>query len=159
MPESTELHPRIAAHAGPGGEEGASLHPLWQSVRRFFANALWWHYERGSWQYDIICAVILAFIFLPRSWFNDRPQLQLSDLRHVQGVVEVGHVRSEHTYQIDARLVESMMADTSTPAEKPEDAIRAILKRRLKRPPTLRSFEPIRDRNSVILGYTVVVVQ
>jgi len=157
MPESTDLS-GIATHTrdGPGA---ASLHPLWAGVKRFFANALWWHYERGSWQYDIICAVILAFIFLPRSWFNDRPQLQLSELRHVQGVVEVGHVRNEHTYQIDARLVDSILSDKSAGAEKPEDAIRAILQPRLKRRPMLKSFEPIRDRNNVILGYTVVVVQ
>jgi hypothetical protein len=33
-----------------------------------------WTFERGSRPYDIICAVILAFIFLtPPSAFNDRP--------------------------------------------------------------------------------------
>jgi hypothetical protein len=26
---------------------------------------LFWSYERGSWQYDIMCVLILAFIFLP----------------------------------------------------------------------------------------------
>ena len=25
---------------------------------------LFWSYERGSWQYDVMCVVILAFIFL-----------------------------------------------------------------------------------------------
>jgi len=33
-------------------------------------NILIWTYERGTLQYDIICALILAFIFLiPRSCF------------------------------------------------------------------------------------------
>ena len=155
---STEFHREIATPAGQGAA-GSALHLAWSSVKRFFFNALFWHYERGSWQYDIICALILAFIFLPRSWFKDKPQLQLSDLRHVRGVVEIGHARNEHTYQIDARLVESVMVDKSTGAEKPEDAIRAILQSRLKRRPTLKSFGPIRDRNNVILGYAVVVVQ
>jgi hypothetical protein len=158
MAQSTEIHPEVAAHAGTDATESA-FHSLWVVTRRFFANAICWHYERGSWQYDIICAVILGFIFLPRSWFHDRPQLQLSDLRHVQGVVEVGHSRSEHTYEIDARLVESVMVDKSIPAEKPEDALRAILQPRLKRRPTFKSFEPIRDKNNVILGYRVVVAQ
>lgn len=32
-----------------------------------------WSYERGTLQYDIICALILAFIFLtPRSCFEPR---------------------------------------------------------------------------------------
>ena len=35
---------------------------------------LLWSFERGSAQYDVICAVILAFIFLiPSSVFKDRP--------------------------------------------------------------------------------------
>jgi len=35
---------------------------------------LLWSFERGSIQYDVICAVILAFIFLtPAEFFDDRP--------------------------------------------------------------------------------------
>ena len=35
---------------------------------------LLWSFERGSKQYDVICVVIIAFIFLtPSSVFNDRP--------------------------------------------------------------------------------------
>jgi hypothetical protein len=35
---------------------------------------LLWSFERGSVQYDVICAVILAFIFLtPAEFFDDRP--------------------------------------------------------------------------------------
>ncbi|MCS6874036.1 MAG: hypothetical protein N2Z23_04460 [Pyrinomonadaceae bacterium] len=30
-----------------------------------------WEYERGTWQYDLLCALIIAFIFLtPKSWFE-----------------------------------------------------------------------------------------
>ena len=30
-----------------------------------------WEYERGTWQYDVFCLLIIAFIFLtPKSWFN-----------------------------------------------------------------------------------------
>src|ERR1051325_5919205 len=32
---------------------------------------LFWNYERSSWQWDILCVVILIFIFLtPKSWFD-----------------------------------------------------------------------------------------
>ena len=35
---------------------------------------LLWSFERGSVQYDVICVVILTFIFLtPPAAFNDRP--------------------------------------------------------------------------------------
>jgi len=35
---------------------------------------LLWSFDRGSVQYDVICGLILAFIFLVPAWrFNDRP--------------------------------------------------------------------------------------
>ena len=34
---------------------------------------LFWSYERGSWQYDVMCVLILAFIFLsPNRIFQTR---------------------------------------------------------------------------------------
>ena len=42
---------------------------LWSRLR----PAVFWEFRRGSWQYDIIVALILAFIFLtPAALFNDR---------------------------------------------------------------------------------------
>ena len=38
-------------------------------------NIVLWNHERGTWQYDIFCLLIIAFIFLtPKEWFekNDR---------------------------------------------------------------------------------------
>src|ERR1700742_290365 len=41
-------------------------------LRRFIL----WDYPRGSRQYDLIVAIILAFIFLtPREWFRDQPRI------------------------------------------------------------------------------------
>lgn len=35
-----------------------------------------WKYERASWQWDVLCLLILAFIFLtPKSWFERRETL------------------------------------------------------------------------------------
>jgi len=34
-------------------------------------NVINWNYERGSWQWDVLCIVILIFIFLtPKEWFG-----------------------------------------------------------------------------------------
>lgn len=31
---------------------------------------IFWDYERGTWQYDLMCLLIVAFIFLsPKAWF------------------------------------------------------------------------------------------
>jgi hypothetical protein len=35
-----------------------------------------WDYRRGTWQYDVLCLLIIAFIFLtPKSWFDRREKL------------------------------------------------------------------------------------
>lgn len=36
-------------------------------------KTLFWSYERGSWQYDIMCVLILAFIFIAPGNFFHKP--------------------------------------------------------------------------------------
>ena len=78
--------------------------------------------------------------------------MQLTDLRHIQGVVEVSQGKEGRSYLLDARLVESLAP------QKAEDAIREILRARIQKPFTIKSLDTIRDRNNVVLGYTVVIV-
>jgi hypothetical protein len=36
---------------------------------------IFWDFARASWQYDIVVAIILVFIFAtPREWFQDQPR-------------------------------------------------------------------------------------
>lgn len=152
MAQSTELGDRALTQSGvPAGDR--SLRGVGEKIKLVFIRTIFWAYERGTWQYDLMVLAILAFIFLsPRAWFQDRPTLQLTDLRHNQGFVEVGHGKDGWRYLVDARLVESREP------QKPEDALREILSLRLQRPFTIKSIDTVRDRNNVILGYTVVVV-
>lgn len=49
---------------GPPGHSGSTARRL-----------IFWEFPRGSWQYDLVVAVILVFIFLtPRDWFGDQPR-------------------------------------------------------------------------------------
>jgi hypothetical protein len=152
MAESTPLRD----HALPEARTHEKAQPLGGAGRKIklaFVRTAFWSYERGTWQYDLIVLAILAFIFLtPRAWFQDRPTLQLTDLRHIQGVVEVSQGKEGRSYLLDARLVESLAP------QKAEDAIREILRARIQKPFTIKSLDTIRDRNNVVLGYTVVVV-
>jgi hypothetical protein len=35
-----------------------------------------WDHSRGTWQYDVLCLLIIAFIFLtPKSWFESAEKL------------------------------------------------------------------------------------
>ena len=151
MAETAQMHNQPLAPLAPQGVAGA--HPgVCAKIRKALVRTVFWAYERGTWQYDLIVIAILAFIFLtPRSFFNDRPTLQLTDLRHIQGFVEIGRGKEGWRYLVDARLVESLES------LKPEDAIQEILRRRLGRPFTVKSIDVVRDRNNIILGYTVVV--
>jgi hypothetical protein len=128
-----------------------TLRKVASGIRLVVTRSIFWAYERGSWQYDIIVAAILAFIFLsPRSWFNDRPTLQMTDLRHRQGIVEMSRANKDVRYLVDARLVESR-------GQKPEEAIPIILREHLQKAFTVKSIDAVRDRHQVILGYTVMV--
>src|SRR5712692_9257628 len=109
------------------------LIPVWERIKLVVTRTVLWSYERGSWQYDLICLAILAFRFLsPHSWFRDRPTLQLTDLRHNQGLVELGVDKDGRRYMVDARLVESLAP------LKLDEAIAEILRRRLQKPPVVK---------------------
>jgi len=82
MAQPTDIHERALPDAVTFPPESA-LHKVGAKIKLVVTRSIFWSYERGSWQYDVIVIAILAFIFLsPRSWFNDRPTLQLTDLRH-----------------------------------------------------------------------------
>lgn len=41
-------------------------------ARQSMKNIINWNYERASWQWDLLCFLILMFIFLtPKEWFNN----------------------------------------------------------------------------------------
>ena len=40
-------------------------------IFRIVKKLFFWGYARNTWQYDVLCVLILAFIFLtPQSWFD-----------------------------------------------------------------------------------------
>ena len=46
-------------------------------LKYFFYRAFFWTYERGSWQYDLLCLLIVAAVFLvPSRFFGDRDRRQ-----------------------------------------------------------------------------------
>lgn len=153
MGESSELRDTSMARPFGQAEAGLARRAL-RAVGRFFHRAIFWTYHRGSWQYDVICAVILIFIFLtPSSWFHDRPTLGLTHLRHTQGIIETGHAKDGWHYIVDARLVDSLAPLA------PDDAIHTLLQDRFHKPVTIKSIVVLRDKNNVILGYNVILTR
>jgi len=59
-----------------------SITIVWQHKRfgkrqfmKVLKKIILWEYKRGTWQYDVLCFLIIAFIFLtPKSWFEKEPK-------------------------------------------------------------------------------------
>ena len=62
-------------------------------------KTLFWSYERGSWQYDVMCVLILAFVFFaPNSLFHSadaamKPPYVVT--REELGAVEPDHIKEK----------------------------------------------------------------
>ena len=71
-----------------------------------FKKILFWSYERGSWQYDIMCVLILAFIFFgPNSVFHNH-RSSTADTSRVDAIF----ISREEVGQIDQSRLEEEIA-------------------------------------------------
>jgi hypothetical protein len=103
-----------------------------------------WDFKRGSWQYDVMVGLILAFIFLtPREVFRDGPRLPtphgIAMLPSESGMssfyVDPGLLKGVPENQREAKLTELLQKSTSN--------------RRL----TVTRLEPIVDSDGEAVGY------
>ena len=60
-----------------------------------------WRYERGSWQYDIFCLLIIAFIFLtPKIWFDNREKLATQTSRLIVKAKDFSSAEGERVKRV-----------------------------------------------------------
>lgn len=66
-----------------------------------------WSFDRGSFQYDVLCGLILAAIFLiPSGQFNDRPAYRrISSVEDVRAVVD-GDGNQVYTVKVDKSVTD-----------------------------------------------------
>jgi hypothetical protein len=89
-----------------------------------------WNYSRTSWQWDVLCVLILVFIFLtPKSWFEN------SEFRRQRTVVISAEVVGT---QADRTVVEQRAKEA---AGRPESRVTAV--------------REIRDVTGKLVGYEV----
>lgn len=116
----------------------------WRTIKSF----IFWSYERGTVQYDIMVTLILIFVFLsPRVIdFNDHP------VRHnpgSTGVVVYPDGNGEFIYQVEAGAVPNGAGDA---------AVRAALLRVIEPisgSVTISRYEAVKDSKGRIAGYRV----
>ncbi len=117
------------------------LRALWHAVR----PAIFWRHSRGSWQYDVIVALILLFIFAtPRSWFRDQPRIP-----NPQQIVMLPSEGGRPVFWIDPDLI------GETPPDQLEAKIRALLHKRTGATMIILKVEPARDEEGNLKGYLV----
>ena len=96
---------------------------------------LFWSYERGSWQYDIMCVLILAFVFLgPNSLFHGR---------HTAPANNPTFVAREEVKHIDQAGIEQELAEH--------------LSKKYGREVQVSHVEPLVDRSGKESGYLVTL--
>ncbi len=101
-----------------------------------------WDYQRGVWQYDVMCAIIIAFLaFTPREWFRDQPRIP-----HANQITSLPS-HGESVFWIESELV------ASVPEAGRLKELSRILTTRTGKTQVLTRIEPILDSEQEIKGY------
>jgi len=117
-------------------------------------RTFFWSYERGSWQYDVAVVLILIFVFTPRSWFRDQPQVGLPAT--AAQVEQIARSAGTEVYRVDARV---LAPPERTPALS-NDLHNALQKARPDLSDgrfSIGKIEPIRDENGNVIAYRVEI--
>ncbi len=70
-------------------------------------NILLWSHQRGSWQYDVLCLIIIAVIFLaPSRYFGDRDRLPALKANAAQKIASNDDV---NTLEIEATELQAFL--------------------------------------------------
>ncbi len=119
---------------------------MWKHLKR----VILWDYPRASWQYDIMVAVIVVFIFAtPRSWFHDQPRIPQS-----HEVALLPSPKGTSVFWLEPELVATI------PANAPE-AIRnaqvaEILKSKTGREQSVTRVDAVYNSEHELTGYMAV---
>ena len=115
---------------------------IWRTLKGY----LFWTYNRGSFHYDVMVTLILAFIFLAPRFINfkDRPPQNLGISSGEIKVTADG--QRGFIYQVDAAEVDAQ--DTAMVRRNFQDVLRPVTGN-----VTIDRVEPVRDGNGRIVAY------
>ncbi len=104
-----------------------------------------WSYERGSWQYDLLCIAILLFIFaIPTSFFDDRKSAGTpsADVANAKFLGEPDFFSNQDLTQLP-------------PLATLRETLEAAGTRRYNRTVRLRHHEIVNNPEGIVIGYRV----
>jgi hypothetical protein len=113
-----------------------------RTIFGFIKATVLWHYERGSWQYDVLCVLILAFIFLiPPGVFDERKSSQKN-----------APLRMDEATRPEFFSVNDL--SNASPSGTVAGLLESAGRDRLKRPVRVRHFEVVTDiTGKHVVGY------
>jgi len=115
-------------------------------VGRILKSYFYWTYERGSFHYDVMVTLILAFIFItPFLWnYGDRPQ---PDKLAANSVLVKLTAPGAYVYEVPAADVHPNGAPLEAQLEQQIEAVSGAV--------TLDSYEPVKEPGGKVLSYRV----
>jgi hypothetical protein len=123
-----------------------------RSVLSVLRNTILWAYERGTFQYDILCALILLFIFAtPRSVFQDWPVINSPhQFKFGEQIVDTYDDHGNPVLNISTQLVPAVQDAMSL-----KNVVKSQLEKTLNRPISIADIKPIVDGNGETVGYSI----
>ncbi len=110
-------------------------------------NVLLWSYERGTWQYDFLCLLIISTVFLlPGKYFGDRDR---ASVKTVQATGMVHEVSMSELQDFLQKQNKSELVLNS-----PQEAIVLYLRDQLKQNVEISKYEPFMNPQGRV-GYRV----
>lgn len=109
-----------------------------------FKRFLLWDYRRASWQYDVIVALILGFVFLtPRELFRDQPK--------GSNIVRLPEEHGTQVFFLEPELLDG------TPEPERSSKAEHLLRGRYGKRTTMVRLEPIFGNEREVKGYMAFV--
>lgn len=117
---------------------------IFRTIKKLF----FWGYGRSTWQYDVLCALILAFIFLtPQGWFDTGTAMK--NWPAGEPTRSTGHQRPSAS-----KVILSVADSAST--QLTQDEIERRVRELSGRPDAeVLSISPKRDTSGKIVAYEV----
>ncbi len=128
--------------------EAAPQPSFLRRVGRTLKGFVLWSYDRGTWQYDVMVALIVLFVlFAPARWFHDQPVYNPWQARDIMRLdKEPEGVR----YRVSAELLASYDSD-------PQRAASEVFAQNLPHPFTIVRIQEVRDEDAEVVWYDVWV--
>ena len=125
-------------------------------------NISLWSHDRGTWQYDVLCVLIIGTIFLvPSKYFGDRDRDDLKTVKAKETVLSASKP-GETVQEVTVSDLQDFLTKLNKPElmlNSPQEALSLYLRDKLKQDVRVSKFEPFINPQTRVNGYKVWTTQ